>query len=126
MPNIIAENHHKFWKKFNEFGVPQFIEREQHLFMKDSDGYIIPALVFVKFYHDKAYGHTFIAVVNKSKSMQPFKNNRKFSSDELMIVMTDDKGHIVEINKAIQDVIGINSAFVEQNSRYISDALKID
>jgi len=53
MPSIIAESHHKFWKKFNEFGVPSFIEREQHLMMKRNDGYIIPVLAYVKFNHDK-------------------------------------------------------------------------
>ena len=64
MPDIISESHHKFWEKFNEFGVPSFIERNQHLFVKRKDGYITPVLVYVKFHYDKAFGHVFIAIIN--------------------------------------------------------------
>ena len=126
MPQIIAENHHKFWRKFNEFGVSTFLEREQSLFMRDSEGYIFPVRALVKFSHEKIFGHSFIAIFNKEKSYLPFLNQKKYISDELMVVMTDDKDNIIEINKCVNDVIGLNSAFVEQNSKYISDALKIE
>jgi hypothetical protein len=29
-----------------------------------------------------------------------------------MIVMTDDKDHVIEISKSVRDIIGINSKFV--------------
>ena len=113
MPSIIAESHHKFWKKFNEFGVPSFIEREQHLMMKRNDGYIIPVLAYVKFNHDKQFGHTFIAIVNKACNMTPFKSQRRYNPYELMIILTDEKNHIIEINETVNEVLGINSAFVD-------------
>ena len=43
-----------------------------------------------------------------------------------MVLITDEKGHICEINPSVTEVLGMTTEFVEQNSRYISDALKID
>lgn len=81
--------------------------------MKRSDGYITPVLAFVKFNHDKNFGHTFIAIVNKSFTMMPFKNQKKYSPHELMIIMTDERNHIIEVNETVNEIIGINSGFVE-------------
>ena len=74
MPSIISENHHRFWKKFIEFGTPTFIDREQHLFLKNCDGFIFPILAYVKFHHDHNFGHTFIAIFNKPRYLSPFSS----------------------------------------------------
>ena len=76
MPTIIGESHPKFWKRFNQYGVPSFIERDQHLLIKNSEGYLLPMQAYIKFYHDKTYGHTFTAIFNKAKVVTPFKNQR--------------------------------------------------
>lgn len=43
-----------------------------------------------------------------------------------MVLMTDERDHLIEINSTVNEIVGINSAFIDQNSKYISDALKIN
>lgn len=98
MPQIVSDNHHKFWNKFNDNGLPYFLDKKRHLFAKKSDGYIMPLMVYVKFVYDKEYGHVFLVVINLVPEMQPFLNQQKYNPAELMILMTDNEDRIVEIN----------------------------
>jgi hypothetical protein len=54
----------------------------------------------------------FIVIVNLVSELYPFSNHKKFDPEEVMIIMTDEKNHIVEINKCVNNVIGMDSAFV--------------
>ena len=58
--------------------------------------------------------------------MYPFSNHKKYSPEELMVIMTDEKDHIIEISRSVKEITGINSAFVAQNAKYISEGVKID
>ena len=72
MPTIISDSHHKFWDNFNDYGVPTFVETEQNLFAKNSEGYLIPIKVLIKIHYDKTFGHSFVGFINKISQIAPF------------------------------------------------------
>lgn len=72
----------------------------------------MPCLVYVKFHYDKQFGHVFVGMINKVNQMFPFSNHKKYLPEELMVIMTDEKDHVIEISRSVKEIIGLNSEFV--------------
>ena len=125
MPTIISDRHDAFLKVYRETGEPMFIAQVQNLYIKNSKGYIAPIKLYLQFYYDKTYGHVFCAVLNKNKSVYPFKNKKLYGPKDLMIIMTDDTGTICEINSTVTTQLGMPVKVVQQNQMFMQDNIKI-
>ena len=51
------------------------------VFVKKSNGYVIPAELLIKFHYSIDYKYTFIALINPIYEMQPFGNEVKYNID---------------------------------------------
>ena len=49
MPSSIAEAHNAFWSSFSQVGVPKVLDTLRFLFVKDSQGYVTPFKIFIRF-----------------------------------------------------------------------------
>eukprot|EP00347_Sterkiella_histriomuscorum_P022240 403331180 len=126
MPLLISEKHNHFISIFRENGVTRFIQRQQYLFMKNSEGYIIPMKVYIKFHYDKVYGHVFVAVMNKVKHAYPFTNKKKYNHNEILCFLTDECGTITEITPSVTKLLGIPLQTVLQNVSSPQESIQIE
>ena len=67
----------------------------------------MPVSVFVKFHYDRHFGHVFVAIINRTKFLYPFSNKKKYYAEEVMMVITDDKGVVCDISRSVTDFIGL-------------------
>ena len=69
MPGYIADVHNKFWTNFSQVGIPKVLDQVRFLFVKDSQGYISPYKIFIKFQYSYKFGFSFVGLFKKPKEI---------------------------------------------------------
>ena len=108
MPLDIATVHDVFWNRFKETGVPNILERERFLFVKDKQGCVFPFKIFIKFIYHHHFGYTFLGLFQKPKQIILNEVENPIPIGKVFHFITNSQGRITEISKSCQKIIGMN------------------
>ena len=113
LPFSVSENYQMLWRRFYRRGEASFIERRRLSFLRNSNGFIIPVEIIVKFYNEKQYSDCFIGMVRRLQCVFPFPGRTDFDPEipvkNLLFLITDESGTIVDASSRIKPLVGISS-----------------
>lgn len=72
MPALIREKHPDFMQRYNKTGQSYIINNKVTMFIKKSNGYVIPVELYIKFHYSIDYQYTFLAIIKPFFEMTPF------------------------------------------------------
>lgn len=77
------------------------------MFIKKSNGYVIPVELYIKFHYSIDYQYTFLAIIRPFYEMSPFKNALKLNMDQLLFLIVDNEdGRITEYSESCIKLLG--------------------
>ena len=102
MPTLIRDKHPEFMGRYNKTGQSYIINSKVTMFIKKSNGYVIPVELYIKFHFSIDYQYTFLAIVKPFYEMTPFANGVKYNINQLifLIVENDADGRISEFSES--------------------------
>ena len=59
------------------------------MFMKKSNGYVIPIELYIKFHYSIEYQYIFLAIIKPFYEITPFTNGVKYNVNQLMFMICD-------------------------------------
>jgi len=62
IPRVVADHHNFFWKNFAAVGEPKVLDSVRFLFAKDSQGYLQPLKILIRFQYTQQYGYCFVGL----------------------------------------------------------------
>ena len=69
MPKQIAENHDKFFAKYNLTGDSVMFNRKVVNFLKNKNSAIFPVEMLLKFHYSQKYNYCFVGLINRIKEL---------------------------------------------------------
>jgi hypothetical protein len=108
MPSLIREKHPDFMARYNKTGQSFIINNKVTMFIKKSNGYVIPVELYIKFHFSIDYQYTFLAIIKPFFEMSPFSNGVKYNLNQLifLIVDNDNDGRITEFSESCYKLLG--------------------
>lgn len=71
------------------------------MFVKKSNGYVIPVELFIKFHYSIDYHYVYLAIIKPFYEMSPFGNGVKYNIDQLIFMIADSEdGRITEYSES--------------------------
>jgi hypothetical protein len=77
------------------------------MFIKKSNGFVIPVELYIKFHYSMDYRYTFLAIINPFHEMAPFKNKVKYNINQLLFLVVEDdiEGRITECSQSLPGIL---------------------
>jgi hypothetical protein len=78
------------------------------MFIKKSNGYVIPVELYIKFHFSIDYQYTFLAIIKPFFEMSPFSNGVKYNLNQLIFLIVDHEndGRITEFSESCFKLLG--------------------
>jgi hypothetical protein len=107
MPTLIRQKHPEFMNRYNKTGQSYIINNKVTMFIKKSNGYVIPVELYIKFHYSIDYQYTFLALVKPFFEMAPFGNGVKYNINQLifLIVENEEDGRISEFSESCSKML---------------------
>jgi hypothetical protein len=107
MPQLIQQKHNAFMKRFNQTGQSYIINNKATMFIKRSNGYVIPVELYIKFHYSYEFRYTFLAVITPFHEMAPFGNRIKYNINQLLFLLVADdiEGEITEYSESLPAIL---------------------
>ena len=90
MPTLIRDKHQDFMARYNKTGQSYIINNKTTMFIKKSNGYVIPVELYIKFLYSIDYQYTFLAIVKPFYEMAPFANGVKYKINQLIFLVVEN------------------------------------
>jgi PAS domain S-box-containing protein len=117
MPSLIREKHPEFMNRYNKTGQSYIINNKVTMFIKKSNGYVIPVELYIKFHYSIDYQYTFLAIIKPFFEMAPYGNGLKYNIDQLIFLLVDcEGGRITEYSESCSKLLS-NYGFQEEIER---------
>lgn len=125
MPSLIKAKHPEFMKRYNKTGQSYIINNKVTMFVKKSNGFVIPVELTIKFHYSIEYQYTFLAIIQPFYEMSPFTNGIKYNIDQLlfMIVENDEDGRVTEFSESALKLIKDQGFSFDLNRTSISKSI---
>ena len=91
MPQLIRLKHPEFMTRYNKTGQSYIINNKVTMFIKKSNGYVIPVELYIKFHYSIDYEYTFLAVIKPFYEMAPFSNGVRYNINQLLFLIVEMK-----------------------------------
>lgn len=77
------------------------------MFIKKTNGYVIPIELYIKFYYSMEYRYTFLAVINPFHEMMPFANRVKYNINQLLFLLVENEleGRVAEQSESLPKIL---------------------
>eukprot|EP00347_Sterkiella_histriomuscorum_P004053 403361925 len=112
MPTLIREKHSQFLDRYNKTGQSFIINNKTCMFVKKSNGYVIPVELYIKFHYSIDYQYVFLAILKPFYEMAPFANGVKYNMDQLIFLVTDsDDGRIYEYSESCKQLLRFSKQY---------------
>jgi hypothetical protein len=94
-------------KRFNQTGQSYIINNMATMFIKRSNGYVIPVELYIKFHYSYELRYNFLAVISPFHEMAPFGNRIKYNIDQLLFLLVADdiEGEITEYSESLPAIL---------------------
>jgi hypothetical protein len=79
MPTLIRQKHAEFMNRYNKTGQSFIINNKVTMFIKKSNGYVVPVELYIKFHYSVEHQYTFLALFKPFSEMAPFNNAVKYN-----------------------------------------------
>ena len=108
MPQLIRLKHPEFMARYNKTGQSYIINNKVTMFIKKSNGYVIPVELYIKFHYSIDYEYTFLAVIKPFYEMAPFANAVRYNINQLLFLIVDDDrdGRVTEFSESFAKLLG--------------------
>ena len=108
MPQLIRLKHPEFMTRYNKTGQSYIINNKVTMFIKKSNGYVIPVELYIKFHYSIDYEYTFLAVIKPFYEMAPFSNGVRYNINQLLFLIVDDErdGRVTEFSESFAKLLG--------------------
>ncbi|CDW72555.1 UNKNOWN [Stylonychia lemnae] len=124
MPTLIKEKHSAFLERYDKTGQSFIINNKTCMFVKKSNGYVIPIELFIKFHYSIEYQYVYLAILKPFYEMAPFSNGVRYNTDQLLFVITDgDDGRIFEYSESCKSILKFNKQYTNDGIIKIVDEL---
>lgn len=109
MPDLIRNRHSEFMNRYNKTGQSYIINNKVTMFVKKTNGYVIPVELYIKFHYSIDYQYTFLAIVKPFYEMAPFSNGVKYNINQLLFLIVDNEsdGRITEYSESCSKLLSI-------------------
>jgi hypothetical protein len=91
MPALIREKHPDFMARYNKTGQSYIINNKTTMFVKKSNGFVIPVELYIKFHYSIDYQYTFLAIIKPFYEMAPYTNMVKYNIMQIMFFVVDSQ-----------------------------------
>ena len=109
MPTLIRDKHPSFLERYNKTGQSFIINNKTCMFIRKSNGYIIPIELYIKFHYSIDYQYVYLALIKPFYEMAPFSNQVSYNIDQLIFLMTDsDDGRVIEYSESCKSILKFN------------------
>ncbi|TNV74775.1 hypothetical protein FGO68_gene16630 [Halteria grandinella] len=109
MPDLIRNRHQEFMNRYNKTGQSYIINNKVTMFVKKTNGYVIPVELYIKFHYSIDYQYTFLAIVKPFYEMAPFSNGVKYNINQLLFLIVDNEsdGRITEYSESCAKLLSM-------------------
>ena len=107
MPSSIAEVHNLFWTSFAQVGIPKVLDRLRYLFVKDSQGYISPFKIFIKFQFSPKYGYSFVGLFRAPTGILFEEMEPPIKLKKTYQMICNHQGKILELSESCRELFRI-------------------
>lgn len=112
MPTLIKEKHSVFLDRYNKTGQSFIINNKTCMFIKKSNGFVIPIELYIKFHYSIQYQYVFLAILKPFYEISPFSNGVKYNIDQLIFVITDSEdGRIFEYSESCRQILRFSKTY---------------
>ena len=108
MPRLIREKHPEFINRYNKTGQSFILNNKTAMFVKKSNGLVVPVELYIKFHFSLEYEYTFLAIITPLSEMAPFSNGVRYNINQLMFAIVDEEGLVTEWSESWRTVVAID------------------